>query len=580
MNHKLLAALLTSVLLALIVMPTGAAPLNATCTPGAVYNPDCDVDNDGDVDVIDIQLAAGHWNRTGTFAGGSAWQLTGNAGTVPGTNFLGTTDNQALQIKVNGTRALLIQPNSNGSHNIVGGYAQNAVTAGAVGATIGGGGTANVINLVTDGYGTVGGGVNNRAGDNDANPTNNGYATVGGGISNVAAGQSSTVAGGEYNQATAPKATIGGGSDNLASGSQSTIGGGFDNTASGTNATVGGGTLNNAGGQGATIGGGASNTTSADYATIGGGSSNSASGNNSTVGGGSSNSASGSSATVPGGNLNLASGDFSFAAGRRARAIHNGAFVWADSTDADFSSTVANNFRVRATGGSEFRADNASYGMQSDNDGTGDGIRTYASTSNGNNWAALFASNGGTSPAVYANSGGTYAGYFADQISVNGGCTGCSLMFVAVNAGGEVLQVGEVVAAAGVDNPLAGTVDPVLRIQRADANASGVVGVVHRLVTITRGTKDGEVLDSAQAATGAVQPGDHLLVVVQGLAQVRVADGQSITAGQRLTVADTGGRARVLRDVEPRGFNTPVLGMALGAPDAASGLAPVMVALR
>lgn len=35
--------------------------------------------------------------------GGSGWLLTGNAGTTPGTNFLGTTDNVALQFKVNNT---------------------------------------------------------------------------------------------------------------------------------------------------------------------------------------------------------------------------------------------------------------------------------------------------------------------------------------------------------------------------------------------------------------------------------------------------------------------------------------------
>ncbi len=34
------------------------------------------------------------------------WKLGGNAGTTPGTDFLGTTDNQALELKVNGQRAL------------------------------------------------------------------------------------------------------------------------------------------------------------------------------------------------------------------------------------------------------------------------------------------------------------------------------------------------------------------------------------------------------------------------------------------------------------------------------------------
>src|SRR5690348_10111540 len=39
-----------------------------------------------------------------------AWELTGNSGTDPANNFLGTTDNQPLVIKVNGEEALRISP--------------------------------------------------------------------------------------------------------------------------------------------------------------------------------------------------------------------------------------------------------------------------------------------------------------------------------------------------------------------------------------------------------------------------------------------------------------------------------------
>ena len=41
----------------------------------------------------------------------------------------------------------------------------------------------------------------------------------------------------------------------------------------------------------------------------------------------------------------------SFAAGRQAHALHSGAFVWADNTSADFSSTAVNQFLIRAAGG-------------------------------------------------------------------------------------------------------------------------------------------------------------------------------------------------------------------------------------
>jgi len=47
-----------------------------------------------------------------------AWELTGNAGTDPATNFLGTTDNEPLIIKTNGTESLRV--NAGGSVNFAG----------------------------------------------------------------------------------------------------------------------------------------------------------------------------------------------------------------------------------------------------------------------------------------------------------------------------------------------------------------------------------------------------------------------------------------------------------------------------
>jgi len=93
------------------------------------------------------------------------------------------------------------------------------------------------------------------------------------------------------------------------------------------------------------------------YATVGGGWQNTASGSNATVGGGYSNTVSGNGATVGGGVLNTAAGDYSFVVGRRAKnanAAHDGVFLFADSSNFDFASTAANQFRVRATGGVTF----------------------------------------------------------------------------------------------------------------------------------------------------------------------------------------------------------------------------------
>jgi hypothetical protein len=112
----------------------------------------------------------------------------------------------------------------------------------------------------------------------------------------------------------------------------------------------------------ATIAGGgeasAANIITDHQGSIGGGALNQAGNNNgflddalaATVGGGYNNQAIGLYATVPGGYNNTA-GDYSFAAGRRAKATHQGSFVWADSTNADFSSTNTNQFAIRARNG-------------------------------------------------------------------------------------------------------------------------------------------------------------------------------------------------------------------------------------
>ena len=226
----------------------------------------------------------------------NVWFWGGNAGTSVGTNFLGTTDGQALELKVNSQRALRLEPSS-GSPNVVGGSVSNTVTSGVMGATIGGGGAAGSPNRVTDDYGVVGGGSGNRAGNDSGPPSDAAYAAVGGG---------------QQNSASSVYATVGGGQQNSASNFVATVGGGYGNTASGGYATVGGGELNVAAGSRATVGGGYGNT---------------------------------------------AAGDYSFVVGRHAKnsnSAHPGVFLFADSTSVDFPSTAANQFRVRATGGVQF----------------------------------------------------------------------------------------------------------------------------------------------------------------------------------------------------------------------------------
>jgi hypothetical protein len=170
-----------------------------------------------------------------------------------------------------------------------------------------------------------------------------------------------TISGGSENTASDSASTVSGGSNNMASGSSSTISGGFDNTASGNASTIGGGSNNTGSGTWSTVGGGRQNTASALHSAVSGGWNNTANGARSIVGGGDSNRASGSESTVPGGDSNQAGGNYSFAAGRRAKVRDaddsadadgdEGTFVWADSTNANFTSTGPDQFLIRANGG-------------------------------------------------------------------------------------------------------------------------------------------------------------------------------------------------------------------------------------
>ena len=46
--------------------------------------------------------------------GGSGWSLGGNAGTNPGTDYLGTSDGQPVELRVLGSRALRLEPGGSG----------------------------------------------------------------------------------------------------------------------------------------------------------------------------------------------------------------------------------------------------------------------------------------------------------------------------------------------------------------------------------------------------------------------------------------------------------------------------------
>jgi hypothetical protein len=251
------------------------------------------------------------------------WQLGGNAGTTSA-DFVGTTDNQALELRVNNARALRVEPRP-GTPNLIGGNVANTTGPGVSGVAIAGGGGSGSPHQALGDFSAIAGGVANIAGQE---------AAIGGGVSNSATGLRAVVAGGVLNSATNGLAVVSGGGLNLAGGaasvvaggggtdpifgtalpnralgSWSAVGGGRENTAAGESATVSGGERNEAFGKQATASGGVGNESRSEYTTVGGGAFNQADFPAATVSGGQENAALNLQATVGGGVGNYALGE-------------------------------------------------------------------------------------------------------------------------------------------------------------------------------------------------------------------------------------------------------------------------------
>jgi hypothetical protein len=228
------------------------------------------------------------------------------------------------------------------------------------------GGRTNRVLWASDSF--VGGGVDNRIDGQPLFPfqrwsqlctigggQNNGLfcvsgGTIGGGQANHidAEANASTISGGMGNsvQADATRSTIGGGYGNVIGrrATYSVIGGGNQNHVldDATECIIPGGCANEVGNEAiaSTIGGGYGNVIGrrATYSTISGGNQNRVLDD-------------ATECIIPGGCANEVGGIVSFAAGFRAKATHDGCFVWGDLTDADIATVRPNTFLIRAAGG-------------------------------------------------------------------------------------------------------------------------------------------------------------------------------------------------------------------------------------
>jgi hypothetical protein len=406
------------------------------------------------------------------------WQTGGN--NVATGQFLGSTNNQPLEIRVGGLRAGLFSP----SNNIVFGAAQNVISNTTVASSILGG----INNSITTnlGYSVIGGGSGNSIVNHNAYLSNLGFSVIGGGTLNslessasysvigggnqnsiqILAG-SSFVGGGQNNviQTNAGSSVIGGGQFNIINAAQSVIGGGNGNViepgiqGGGGSVIVGGesNAITNAnasaivGGSGnmiqndaifSFIGGGSVNiiTPFASASVIGGGVENSIAGgigsvigggeynvilpstSYNVIGGGVNNTNGSHFSVVPGGEYNYAGGYYSFAAGQRAKANFQGDFVWADSQAADFNSGNNDEFLIRAQGGVGINKTNPVTAL--------DVLGTVTATGFSGNGSGLtninFSQLTGTVPATQLPAGivtNNESGVTLSNLTVNGGLT-------------------------------------------------------------------------------------------------------------------------------------------------------------
>jgi hypothetical protein len=292
-------------------------------------------DTTGSVDVSAAAAPSINQVLTATSATTATWQTPGSSIYLVGTGLLSIVGFGS------GNTA-------DGDYSVNGGGQTNLISAAADWAHIGGG----FNNQTTALYSVIGGGAGNVASST--------YAVIAGGINNTVSGGagSSALCGGSGNSVLAESSYLGGGINNsiAALALDSTISGGSSNTIAtgGVGSTISGGNTNTSAGAAGTIGGGVANTIifGSGQCTIAGGSTNTANSSYASVGGGYTNQATGAWSTIPGGDSNTADGPYSFAAGRRAKVGGTtGAYVWADSTNADFTATVTDSYVIRASGG-------------------------------------------------------------------------------------------------------------------------------------------------------------------------------------------------------------------------------------
>jgi hypothetical protein len=266
---------------------------------------------------------------------------------------------------------------------------------------------------------------------------------------------------------------------------------------------------------------------------------------------------------------------------------HAGTGVWVQGTDANglvVNSAGANGLYVASATNDGVHVDSAYNGVTV-NSATSTGVAVISAGSYG----VRVDSSGGTGVSVttstgsgvYANTTATFGqwGFYTPDAIHGSNVLLQSLSLVAQVAGSNSLTSGDIVAVAGVADPVAGSTGHTPLVRLAGGTFTNVIGVVESHMALTQRpsqprSAEGETPTEAteselRTVDGPAEAGDYVAITVMGAALVKVQDGETILAGQRLTAGD-GGSVRALQSRTVEGMlvteGAPVIGVALEAP--------------
>jgi len=190
---------------------------------------------------------------------------------------------------------------------------------------------------------------------------------------------------------------------------------------------------------------------------------------------------------------------------------------------------------------------------------------------NHGNGAALFGTsvNGNGIQGETDRADKNYGVYTTDNFASNNIHLRGAVMRVVQNGGAEPLEAGDVAVFCGMGQSLSTDGLPEIQVRRAaSANSTAVAGVVYsryNLKALPRGDTDEAPADLEIAPAGAVPPGEHLLLVVEGPALVKVSAVKGLVQpGDLLATSGQAGYANKAAVVTLSGVAMAVPGTILG----------------